>query len=232
MNQECFICKKPSVIFYDFLGIESLNILQKTGKYTQGYTNQRIAGIVRITLCADCLKKRVVEYLRKKTKTNGKPKLFHKQQVETCNNLIKQIDSRIFEKTPDMKYLFLETLFPCNFLLISGGNRFFTTWPWYIVSNTNIKLQQGNYETYSEDLKQRIINTKIEPCYCLYVFNDTNINDQKPFSQGIEKINDNSILEFYFMDIIKDIKDDQILKELLKEIAKIDLFYNDRLKDV
>jgi hypothetical protein len=232
MNHECFICKKPSVIFYDFLGVESLNIHRETIKYTQNYANQRIAGIVRITLCADCLKKRTLEYLGTKTKADGKPKLFHKQEAETCNNLIKQIDLGIFEKTSDMQSLFLETLQPNNFLLTSGGNRFFTTWPWSIVSSTQIGLHHGRYETYSEDLRKRITNTKIESCYCLYVFNDISINNQKPFSQGIEKINNNSILQFYYMDIIRDIKDDQILKELLKEIPKIDLFYDDHLKDV
>jgi hypothetical protein len=45
-------------------------------------------------------------------------------------------------------------------------------------------------------------------------------------------MNDNTVLEFYFIDIIRDIKDDKIIKELLKEIPKIDLFYNIHLKDI
>ncbi|MDR0599694.1 MAG: hypothetical protein LBG84_06410 [Treponema sp.] len=232
MNKECFICKKPSVIFYDFLSLEDVHIHRETIKYTQDYGSQRIAGIVRITLCADCLRKRALEYSKIKTKINGKPKLFHKQEVETCNNLIKQIDLGIFEKTPDMKSLFLETLYPSNFLLVSGGNRFFPTWPWYIVSNTQIGSHHGKYETYSENLRKRIINTKIESCYCLYVFNDMNINDQKPFSQEIEKINNAGILRFYYMDIIRDMKDGQIMEKLVTEIPKIDSFYNNHLKDI
>ena len=180
MSDSCFICGKPSVMFYDFIAIERTSQTVSKGAARQTTTVEKIKGIVRITLCKDCLKDAVVKMISAKTNKNGKPMLFEKKKVEDMRLIAEEIDKGIYNKTHDkMSCSIADGSYMDGFakVFVSALGASFT----HIVSlyrhtAHNIPDDQKNL------LQKRLSNLNIESQYVLWTPNQSSI---LPFSCGI-----------------------------------------------
>ena len=96
MSQDCFICGKPTVVFYDFLVVEETTASSRKGVYTTTTNTQKLSGIVRITLCADCMKDSLNRQIALATNKNGKPKLLEGKKVAELRRFEDEIDRGIY----------------------------------------------------------------------------------------------------------------------------------------
>ena len=85
MSNECFICGLKSVISCDYLVQEANRAYVQTVRYTQHSSQERVAGIVRLTLCSDCLVNGMKTLINSKTKADGSPKRFQKKSLLELN---------------------------------------------------------------------------------------------------------------------------------------------------
>ena len=113
MSSECFVCRKKTVIGFDFLAVEKQNTTaEKTAYHEKTLFLERICGIVRLTLCSDCMKSGIKVKIADMKKKNGKPKLFAKKTLMSLNGLLEKYESGDFECTNETEQLFVNA-FQC-----------------------------------------------------------------------------------------------------------------------
>lgn len=114
MSETCYPCHKPPVIFYGFLVVERLAPQKETAKYSRNLDQQKIAGIARLTLCADCLIGGAQHNISSKTRAHGKPKLFQNKVVEDARQLLASLSNGVFKNSLAMKAAFSGLIGRCE----------------------------------------------------------------------------------------------------------------------
>jgi hypothetical protein len=163
---------------------------------------ERICGIVRLTLCGDCLKYGIAAMIARRLNKNGKPVLFCKKEVELLRLQSEKLDSGIFEDSPEMEELFLASFHlegthkgnPYNFLnkfILLGDKSFYL--PYITADKRSPEVEKlftktGYGSLPVEDipvhlhtpLMERMCKKTIEPPYVLWVAG------RGPFSSSID----------------------------------------------
>ena len=103
MSEQCFICGKPSVVFYDFLVTESAAQQYRQGTYQVTDTAEAISGIARITLCKECMEDSVNRLIASCSNKNGKPRMFERKNVEELQRFAEEMSKGIYDKTRDKR---------------------------------------------------------------------------------------------------------------------------------
>lgn len=122
MSEKCFLCGKETVIGFDFITVEIWRSYVQTAKYEQYASRERIAGIVRLTLCADCMKNKVQLLKSDRTKKDGKPKLFQKGAINSLDTLLDKMDHGVYENSIEMENIFIASF---GAMWMEPDNRYF-----------------------------------------------------------------------------------------------------------
>ena len=179
MSHECFVCGKMSAIGFDFLVIESINIHTDTVRNSQDVSQERVCGIVRLTLCVECIKQGLAVLISSKTKKGGKPKLFQKETLASLHSSLEKVNRGIFENTPEMESVFISAfIFQYGLPVIKLGKRLFdmnyipkdkTTQSVISLFKEHSSLPLSSIpEELQTPLMKRSVNRVIEPQYVLW----------------------------------------------------------------
>ena len=207
MSNSCFICAKPSVVFYDFLAVERYSeTVSKGAAARQTTTREMIRGIARITQCKECMKESLIRLISEKTKKNGAPMMFEKKKVEELRRFNEEIDRGIYDRTRDKRTsidqladglarIFVASFdmsgLTCQFTLQEADTHFGLK---YIpIENQTLEVRKlfkdSEYIPFSRlpdnlktPLMKRLMNTHIDPQYVLWTPRQGN---QPPFSCAI-----------------------------------------------
>ena len=184
MSEKCFVCEKPSVLCADFIATEIFSTSTKTVHYIRTSSEEKVFGVIRMTLCAECLKRRLTDMIADNLNIFGKPKLFEKKTVESLRLLQIKMESGIFENTPEMEKIFTSFTLPREQTNISfGDNESFnirlipidkkSPEMRQLLKNSKTETYDIPYHDIPEHLRtplmKRIINRVFEPPYVLWV---------------------------------------------------------------
>ncbi|MDL2237870.1 hypothetical protein LJC56_08605 [Christensenellaceae bacterium OttesenSCG-928-K19] len=211
MSQSCFICGKPSVLFYDFLTEESASQTSHVSgtAYTRTTSMEKILGIARITLCKACLQDSLSRLIARHTNKNGKPRLLEGKIVEELWRIADEIDRGIYDKSHDRRtgldreVAGLAKIFVTAFDALGRFPRFYLHNGNHLFSLDYIPIEKqtpdvkklfqrstipGNiyFSEMPEDLKtpliKRLVNPCMEPQYVLWTPGQ---ESPAPFSDSI-----------------------------------------------
>jgi len=213
---KCYKCEDNSFVFYDFLVIEDSTVsdFSETIRKTQ-----RVAGIARIPVCANCLKNELKKRINANIKKNGKPKLFSGNYIRECNELLSQLNAGTFNKNAELRSLVSNALKQDIAPMVSIGSL-----P-ICFDDDELKQVKSDYSLLSLDAQ-----------YTQVVYRNSQTEYSKPFSCPISKkliigsMYGNLIptkFQFYFMDDIDIFYEPQNhhllteIKEVLPEIKRI-----------
>jgi hypothetical protein len=202
----CFICSKPSVVYYDFAVIETSHVFQKTVRHTQTHTTQRIAGIVRLALCKDCLSERLDRHIQENTNQNSKPKIGKKKFVELCMQMRQRLNTQDYTKTLDMQILFYTSLSPFQ-EMISFDNRK-PLWDCFGIALGNFAVR--NFEHLGDKflakapdkVKAHITSQEIDANFVLISMEEYAGNNPQPFTKAIKPALPHSYYMLYFAEYL------------------------------
>ena len=103
ISNECFVCDLEPAISCDYLVLEANRTHVQTVRYTKHSSQERVAGIVRLTLCSDCLVNGLKILINSKTKADGSPKLFQKKSFLELNTFLDKMYQGIYESVDTAK---------------------------------------------------------------------------------------------------------------------------------
>lgn len=112
MSSSCFVCGKPSVLYYDYLVVEEYHEFERKGKLTTHKSQKSIRGILRITVCGDCLIEQIHTFLANNTKPDGTPKFSSKKEVQIIQNKLTEMKNGYFERFDEVtQYMYCNIFF-------------------------------------------------------------------------------------------------------------------------
>lgn len=218
-NHKCYRCDKPTVIYYDFLTVEHFGAHTETARWAQDFSQQRVAGITRLTLCAECIMQELTGSIKEHTKANGKPKMLSKKHVAVCNMMWEQISAGRFEKTLGMKKLFYKA-FAGSF---PAADDFSEPLYWQLKKDDSAFVWPIQFSSEVSMISSGFVLLAIE--------HDSE-DHLAPFSAPITKKAGDTAFRLHFMDCTDKLDDMWINKELIKELLKLKLFYHQFLEQI
>ena len=122
MSPSCFVCGRPSVLSYDYFVLENHTTTESSAKLTQHHSQEVASGIIRVTVCGDCLMEQAHTYLAANTKENGAPKMLSKKEVPAVQHVLAQMQNGWFQPADGITQHLFSQIFNPTFYFMEKRN--------------------------------------------------------------------------------------------------------------